>query len=53
MGMKIHQGGVARKVVVGGINTKVGIGDGRTRHIQRINNLLKIRGRTIRGDVIG
>ena len=31
--MKIHQGRVARKVVIHGINTKVGIGDGGVRHV--------------------
>ena len=53
MGMEIHQRQVARKIVIGGINTKVGIGDGRTRHVQRVNDLLKVGGRTIRGDLIG
>ena len=53
MRMEIHQRRVAGKIVVGGINTKVGIGDGGTRHVQRVNNLLKVGGRTIRGDLIG
>ena len=53
MRMKIHQGGIARRVVIRGVNAKVGLGNGRTRHVQRVNNLLKIGGRTIRGDVVG
>ena len=51
--MKIHQGRVAREIIIRGINTKVGIGNGRARHIQRINYLLKVGGRAIRGDLIG
>ena len=51
--MKVHQGGVAREIIIRGINTKMGISDGRTRHVQRIDNLLKIRGRKIGGDLIG
>ena len=53
MRVEIHQGRVARKVIVCGVNTKVGFSNGRTRHVQRVNNLLKIRGRTIGGDVVG
>ena len=52
MRVGIHQGRITCKVVVGGVNTKVGIGDGGTRHVQRVNDLLKIGGRTIRGDLI-
>ena len=29
------------------------IGDSRAGHVQRINNLLKVRGRAIGGDVVG
>ena len=50
--MKVHQGRVARKVIIGGVNPKVRVGDGGTRHVQRIDNLLKIRGGTIRGNVV-
>ena len=50
--MKVHQRRVAGKVIICGVNTKVRIGDGGTRHIQRVDNLLEIRGRTIRGDLI-
>ena len=53
MRVKIHQRRVTRKVVIGGVNTKVGIGDGGTRHVQGVNNLLKIGGRMIRGNLIG
>ena len=52
MGVEVHQGRVAREIIIGGINTKMGIGDGGARHIQRIDNLLKIRRRAIRGDLI-
>ena len=52
MRMEIHQGGIACKVIIGGINAKVGVGNGGARHIQRVNNLLKIGGRTIGGDVV-
>ena len=50
--MKVHQGRVARKVIIGGVNAKVGVGNGGMRHIQRVNNLLKVRGGTIGRDVI-
>ena len=53
MRMKVHQGRVTRKVIISGVNAKVGIGNGGVRHVQRVNDLLKIRGRTIRGDVVG
>ena len=51
--MEIHQGRIARKVIIGGIDTKVGISNGGARHVQRVNDLLKIRGGTIRRDVVG
>ena len=50
--MKVHQGRVARKIVIRSINAKVRIGNGGTRHIQRINYLLKVRGRAIGGDLV-
>ena len=50
--MEIHQRRIARKIVIRGINAKVGIGNGRTRHVQRVNDLLKIRGGTIGGDLV-
>ena len=53
MRVEIHQGRITCKVVIRGINTKVGFGNGRAGHVQRVNNLLKIRGGTIRGDVVG
>ena len=52
MGVKIHQRRVAHKVVIRGINTKMRIGNGRARHVQRVNNLLKVRGRAIRRNLI-
>ena len=51
--MKIHQRRITRKVVIGGVHTKVRVGNGGTRHVKRVDDLLKIGGRTIRGDVIG
>ena len=51
--MKVHQRGVTREIVIGGIDTKVGVGNGRARHVQRVNNLLKIRGGSTRENVIG
>ena len=53
MRMEIHQRGITCKVVIRGVNTEVGISDGGARHVQRINNLLKIRRRAIRRDLIG
>ena len=53
MGMKIHQRRVVGKIIVRGVNTKVRIGDGGTRHVQRVNNLLEVRGGAIRRDLIG
>ena len=52
MRVEIHQGGVTCKVVIRGINAKVGVGNGGARHIQGVNNFLEVRGGTIRGDVI-
>ena len=51
--MKIHQRRITCEVVVSGVNTKVGLGDGGSRHVERINDLLKVGGRAIRGDVVG
>ena len=31
----------------------MGVGNSGARHVQRVNDLLKVRGRTIRGDLIG
>ena len=51
--MEIRQGGVARKIIVGGVNTKVGISDGRARHIDAVNNLLEEgRGVVVRLNVV-
>ena len=51
--MKVHQRRVACKIVIGGVNAKVGFSNRGARHIQRVDNLLKIRGGTIRGNLIG
>ena len=50
--MEIHQRGITRKIVIGGVNTKVEVGDGRARHVQRVNDLLKIRGRLVERDIV-
>ena len=50
--MRPYKGVVVGEIVVGGIQPKVRIGDGRARHVDRVNNLLEIRGRTIGGDVV-
>ena len=47
--MKVHQRTVAGEVVIGGVNTKVGISNGGTRHDNAVDNLLKER----RGVVVG
>ena len=51
--MKIHQRRIVREIVIRGINGEMGIGNGRTRHVKRIDDFLKIRGRAIGGDLIG
>ena len=51
--MEIHQRRVIRKIIIRGINAKVGIGDSGARHVQGVNDLLEIGGRTVRGDVEG
>ena len=50
--MEIHQQAVAGEVIVSGVNAKMRISNGGTRHVDNINNLLKIRGRTIGVDVV-
>ena len=52
MRVEIYQGRVVCKVIIGGIDTKMRIGNGGTRHVQRIDNLLKVRGGTVGGDLI-
>ena len=52
MRMEVHQRRVVCEIIIGGVNTKMGIGDGGAGHIQRVNNLLKIRGRTVGRDLI-
>ena len=52
MRMEVYQGGVACEVVIRGVNTKVGISNSGARHVQRIDNLLKIRGGTVGRDLI-
>ena len=50
--MKVHQRRVVCKIVIRGVNTEMGISNGGTRHVQRVNNLLKVRGGVIGGDLI-
>ena len=49
MGMKIHQRTIGSKIVIGGVNTKVRVGDGGARHVDTIDNLLKERRRVVVG----
>ena len=51
--MKVYQRRVVGEVVIHSVDSKMGISDGRARHVQRINNLLKIRRRAIGRDLIG
>ena len=53
MRMEVYQGGITGEIVVGGVNAKVGIGNCGSRHVQRVNDLLKVRGRAIRRDLVG
>ena len=53
MRMIIHQRRIIGKIVISGVNAKVRVGDSGARHIQRINNFLEVRGRAVRGDLIG
>ena len=50
--MEIYQGRIACEIIIGGIDTEVGIGNDRTRHIDEVNNLLEVGGRTVRSDVV-
>ena len=43
--MEIYQGRIACEIIIGGIDTEVGIGNDRTRHIDEVNNLLEVGGR--------
>ena len=51
--MIIYQGVVASEVVVGSIETEVGVGNGGMRHIDTVNNVLEERGRAwVGGNVV-
>ena len=50
--MKIHQRTVGSKVIIGSVDTEVGISDGGARHVDEVDNLLKIGRRAIGGDVV-
>ena len=54
MHVRPYEGGVVGKIVIGRIKTEMGISDGRTRHVDGVNNLLKkTRGEVlIRVDVV-
>ena len=53
MRVKIHQRTIVGKIVIRGINTKVGIGDSRTRHVNAVNYLLEEVGGAVVGvDVV-
>ena len=46
--MRPYEGGVVGEVIIGRIETKVGIGNGRSRHVNGVNDLLK----KTRGEVV-
>ena len=52
MRVEIHQRRIACKVEVGGVNAKMGISNSGMRHDERVDDLLKIRRRTVGEDVI-
>ena len=52
MRMKVYQRGVVREIIIRGVDTKVGIGNGGTRHMDRVDDLLKVGRRTVRLDVV-
>ena len=39
--MRPYKGVVIGKIVIGGIKTEVGVGNGGMRHVDRVNNLLE------------
>ena len=47
--MIIYQGIVASEIVIGSIETKMGVGNGRTGHVKAVDNLLEER----RGTLVG
>ena len=51
--MEVYQRTIGGKVIVGGVNTKMGIGNGGTGHVDAVNNLLKEgRGAVVRLNVV-
>ena len=53
MRLKVHQRTVAGKIIVGGINAKMGIGNSGAGHVNAVDNLLKERRRVVVGvDVV-
>ena len=51
--MRSYEGRIIGKVVISHIKTKVGVGNGGTRHVDGVNNLLKEGGRAlVRVDVV-
>ena len=52
MRMKIHQRAVAGKIVIGGVNAKVGVSNGRARHVDKVNDLLEVGGRMVGVEVV-
>ena len=47
--MEIYQRTVTGEIVIGGVNTKVGIGNSGARHVDTVNDLLKEGGRAVVG----
>ena len=53
MHVRLYQGFVVCKIVISCIKTKVGVGNGGTRHVDAVNNLLEEGGRVVVGvDVV-
>ena len=49
---KVYQRTVAGEIIIGGIDTKMRIGNGGMRHIDAVDYFLKIGGRTVGLDVV-
>ena len=49
MHVRLYPGFIVCKIIIGCIKTKVGVGDGGTRHVDRVNDFLKERRRVVVG----
>ena len=53
MHVRLYQGFIVCKIVIGCIKTKVGVSNGGTRHVDKVNNLLEEKGGVVvRIDVV-